>query len=67
MAETGLEIEYSHTNLQNDHWMLGVLSNDTYRDRLETRLFNTDLFNAVIDDYKEFGPGEPDIDLFNRA
>ena len=47
--------------------MLGILANDTYRERLENRLQATDLFNAVIDDFKEFGPGESDADLYNRV
>jgi len=47
--------------------MLNHLTNDDYRDRLLERLEHTDLFKAVIDDFKEFGPGESDTDLFNRS
>ena len=38
-----------------------------YKNRIKDRLKDKELFDALMDDFRQFGPGETDFDLFQRT
>lgn len=68
MEQTGIKIEYGDDSLKKDTWALDVCTNQEYKARIQERLTKgDDLFSAIMDDFQEFGAGEPDVDLYQRS
>ena len=62
-----IEIDASDKRLENDAWMLEFLTNTKFKNRIAERIEDTNLFDALMDDFRQFGPGENDHDLYQRT
>ena len=47
--------------------MLEFLTNTKFKNRIAERIEDTNLFDALMDDFRQFGPGENDHDLYQRT
>ena len=65
--ETGIKFDYNKASLSSDNWMLDVMTNQTYVDRIRKSLETKDMFDSTMDDFHDYGIGEPDWDLFDRT
>lgn len=61
VLETGFKIEFASESLKEDTWLLDILTNTDYKEKIQKLLSENeeiDLFDAIMHEFQLNGPGE---------